>query len=236
MGTTLLPPPVNTEVPSHEISPSDIDIVGGGGPVEPGEPVEKWYGDGEPNRDPRATPLSAYHALTFFAIVTIVMLFAAMTAILEGRWVDSEDWVSVSLPHILYLNTFILPLSSFAIEMARRALRKKTSRQCSHWLGVTLLLGLAFVGGQLCAWRELVARGFYLASNPGSFFIYMITGTHALHVLGGITLLAFVALFLSRWKQDAKKKTAVAVVAFYWHFMDALWIYLLALLFVTVQR
>lgn len=217
MATTLIPPPVETELPL-----SDDNIIGGGdGPREPELP---------------ATPLSVYGAITFWAIVSIVMLFSALTVIVRARWVGSDDWISVPLPHVLYWNTAILLVSSLTIELARISLRKKKSKDCIRWLVATLILGLAFLAGQIVAWRELVNEGLYLASNPGSFFIYVISGTHGLHLAGGIAALAFVAVFFNRWSQNAKQQVAVGVVAIYWHFMDGLWLYVLALLFVTIQR
>jgi cytochrome c oxidase subunit 3 len=101
---------------------------------------------------------------------------------------------------------------------------------------VTLLLSVAFLGGQIVAWQELGLQGLHFASNPGSFFFYLMTGTHGLHLLAGIVALTSVSFFLSRSTHKVKQRTAMDVVAFYWHFMDGLWLYLLALLFTTIQR
>ena len=163
-------------------------------------------------------------------------LFATLTCVLELRWVHSKHWVSIPLPHILYANTAVLLLSSLTIEFARSSLRADRSERCIRWIFATLLLGLAFVGGQIVAWRELIFRGLYLASNPGSFFIYLITATHGLHLLGGIIGLASVGFFLSRLTRKVRQQTAVDAIALYWHFMDGLWVYLLTLLFITIQQ
>jgi cytochrome c oxidase subunit 3 len=219
---------VETELPL-----SDDNIIGGGdGPREPDDDARR------PEREPElpATPLSVYRTITLWAIVSIVMLFSALTVVVRARWVGSDDWISVPLPHVLYWNTAILLVSSVTIELARLSLRNKESKNCTRWLVATLILGLAFLAGQIVAWRELVNEGLYLASNPGSFFIYVISGTHGLHLAGGIAALAFVAVFFNRWSQNAKQQVAVRVVAIYWHFMDGLWLYVLALLFVTIQR
>jgi len=80
----------------------------------------------------------------------------------------------------------------------------------------------------LIAWRELASRGVYLATNPSSSFFYLLTGAHGLHLLGGIVALFYVAL---RARQLAPaKRVVVEVTAVYWHFMDALWIYIVLLL------
>jgi len=239
MATTLLPPPIEQE-PAVEREPSILDggIIGnGGGPRDPDDDRHR-----DPDRDPepdpgvRSTPLSAYRTATSWAIGSVVMVFSTLTFIVKARWSGSDDWVSVALPHVLYLDTAILLVSSVTIEFARSALQKRGSRGCVRWLFVTLGLGLAFLAGQIVAWRDLVTRGLYLGSNPGSFFIYMISATHGIHLLGGIAALAVIGLLFHRWKQKRKQETAVSAIALYWHFMDALWIYLLVLLFITIQR
>jgi cytochrome c oxidase subunit 3 len=228
MPTTSIP-----SVVKPEPIPDDSIIGGGGGPREPDGDLHH-----EPERgpEPLVTPLSAYRTITLWIIVSVVMLFSTLTVLVKARWVNSADWISVELPHVLYFNTAILILSSLTIELARRSLRTKRSRNCIRWIFATLLLGIAFLSGQIMAWRELVLRGLYLASNPGSFFIYLISGAHALHLLGGIAALAFIAIFFNRWGKGAKQETAVSVIALYWHFMDGLWIYLLILLFVAIQK
>jgi cytochrome c oxidase subunit 3 len=100
------------------------------------------------------------------------------------------------------------------------------------WLVATLLLGAGFLFGQFVAWRGLAARGIYLATNPSSSFFYLLTATHALHLLGGIIGLACVTAIT--WKKLAPGgRTGVGVTAIYWHFMDGLWIYILLLLLIV---
>ncbi len=232
MATVLLPPDI--EQVELERPVSDDGIIGGSGP--PQQPDDDPHNNPEGYPDPNVTPLSAYRLATSWLMVSVVMLFSALTFLVKQRWATSDDWVSVALPHVLYANTGILLMSSLTLELARRALKRDQSRSCANWLCATLILGLAFLGGQFVAWQELVSRGLYLASNPGSFFIYFISGTHGVHLLGGIGVLTFVVIFFKRWKHKRKQETAVSAIALYWHFMDALWIYLLVLLFITVQK
>lgn len=228
---TVRPPTIETEP-----GPSDTEISGaGGGPSGPSDWGDDPHGRPENYPDPYATPLSVYRAITFWVIASVVVLFAALTVIVKSRWADSDDWFSVSLPHILYLNTAILLASSVTIEMARASLRANVLKNCVRWMVATLALGLVFLGGQIAAWEELVREGLSLGANPGSFFIYVISGTHGAHLLGGIVALSIVSMLFRRWRA-AKQEIAVNALALYWHFMDGLWIYLLALLFITIQR
>lgn len=115
-------------------------------------------------------------------------------------------------------------------EFQWRALTAGRGEAFAQWLYATLVLGLAFIGGQLLAWRELVARGVYLSTNPSSSFFYLLTSAHGIHLLGGIGGLIYLVLRARRIVSAAKQRTIVEIAALYWHFMDGLWIYLLLLL------
>jgi cytochrome c oxidase subunit III len=217
------------EAPESDVSPSDNMGNGiGGVPDDPD--------DHENSHPDRIAPQSEYRLITILAIVWIVALFTTLTLVLESRWAGSRDWFSIALPRVAYASTAVLLLSSLSVEFARCSLRRGGGRRSARWIFVALLLGLAFLSGQMLAWRELGSRGMHFASNPGSFFIYLLTGTHALHLLAGIGALASVGFFLGRPAPKVRHQTALDVVALYWHFIDALWLYLLALLFVTIQR
>ena len=101
----------------------------------------------------------------------------------------------------------------------------------TFWFYLTLGLGLLFVAGQYIAWQQLRREGLYLATNPSSSFFYVLTVTHALHVLGG---LGGLVLIITRLQRLTLKKSTLNAVSRYWHFMDALWIYLLCLLWFTI--
>src|SRR5258707_15752321 len=156
-------------------------------------------------------------------IFAIIMSFAALTSALLVRQ-GSGEWSHIVLPSILYANTAALLLSSFSMEMSRRALAR--SAGVTSWLAITLLLGLSFVAGQYLAWRHLAAQGLYLATNPNSSFLYVFTGMHALHLLGGIAVLAYL---LGRviGGHTSLRHHLLDNTAVYWHFMGGLWLYLL---------
>ncbi len=168
-------------------------------------------------------------------LAAIAMTFAALTSALIVRRGSGNDWNSILLPPILYLNTAILVLSSVTLEGARRRVagfirhEGATRMQALGWLSATFALGLCFVAGQYIAWLQLRAEGLYLASNPNSSFFYVLTAVHALHVLGGLGGLGRVIVLLAPAAPILRKSTLDAT-SYYWHFMGALWIYLLAIL------
>src|SRR6266478_3557683 len=150
------------------------------------------------------------------ALTPILMVFVSFTSAYIVRQglptLDPQtnllvkDWIPVTLPALLLVNTFVLLLSSVGMELARRQFRGEavlasagTASEVSSgeqnkipWLAMTLVLGLLFLFGQWTAWRQLAASGFYVSSTPSSSFVYLLTGTHAVHLMGGVLAL-FVA-------------------------------------------
>jgi cytochrome c oxidase subunit 3 len=168
------------------------------------------------------------------AIAAVLMLFTSLTSAYIVRAASSDDWKPMATPRILLFSTALILISSGTLEAARRKLRAKLERAYFQWLGVTVLLGTAFLISQTLAWRQLARQGIYLASNPFSSFFYLLTVTHALHLLGGLLALIYLRIraFRWQWKESVvNNRAAVEAVALYWHVMDALWIYLFLLLF-----
>ena len=170
-------------------------------------------------------------------LFAITMMFAAFSRALFVRKGSSADWRTFTLPSILYFNTVLLLVSSVALEVSRRRVAtfmggQKTQVQSpARWLYITLFLGLLFVAGQYVAWSQLRAEGLYLATNPSSSFFYVLTATHALHVLGGLGGLIYVIRKLSK---SALRRSQLVATARYWHFMGILWLYLLLLLWMKL--
>jgi len=170
-------------------------------------------------------------------LASITMSFAAFTSALIVRQGAAPDWRHLTLPRILYLNTLVLLASSVALEVARRRVgafmsgRRDQTANPARWLYVTLFLGLLFVAGQYVAWMQLHARGLFLATNPNSAFFYVLTAIHALHVSGGLGGLARV---IRRLHKSILRKSTLDATSHYWHFMDALWVYLLLLLWMKL--
>src|SRR5438552_15900272 len=100
----------------------------------------------------------------------------------------------------------------------------------ARWLYITLFLGLLFVAGQYVAWSQLRAEGLYLPTNPRSSFFYVLTATHALHVLGGLGGLVYVIRKLSK---SALRRSQLVATARYCHYLRLLWPYLIGPLWIV---
>ncbi|MDA2934511.1 heme-copper oxidase subunit III [Acidobacteria bacterium AH-259-D05] len=173
-------------------------------------------------------PDRRYYTGMFMGLAAILMLFAAFTSALVVRKGLSDDWQATALPGILWPNTVLLLASSFTLEKARRCYEIQARFQ--RWWWVTTALGVTFLAGQLLAWQQLVAGGVYVNTNPSSSFFYLLTGTHGVHLLGGVIALLYLAWKVRRRNLNTPGATIVGVTALYWHFMDGLWLYLFVLL------
>ncbi|GAC1438227.1 MAG: hypothetical protein NVS1B11_23940 [Terriglobales bacterium] len=165
-------------------------------------------------------------------LAAITMSFAAFTSALIVRQGASPDWRHITLPSILYFNTFVLLASTATLEVGRRRIASymgglRNGTAPAVWLYVTLVLGMVFVAGQYVAWLQLKSQGLYLATNPSSSFFYVLTAAHALHVFGGLGGLLRVIRKLGK---GMLRKSTLDATSYYWHFMDVLWLYLLMLL------
>ncbi|MGO9210733.1 MAG: heme-copper oxidase subunit III [Terriglobales bacterium] len=220
-------------------------------------PRDGGWGGGRP--DDHRDRLRRYRIGMFFALTAVVMLFVSFTSAYivrqgVGTWSDASaryvtDWQPISLPPILWINTVILLLSSFTLAMAQRTLSRKLrtaprggtltmpepmlivdGRRSIPWLGITVVLGAGFLVGQLLAWEQLRRLGIFVSTNPSSSFFYVLTGTHGIHLLGGVLALGYAGMTSLLRKPLATRFLVVDVTALYWHFMDFLWIYIFALL------
>src|SRR6266699_5476929 len=223
--------PGTTATPDIELIVEDIGGGGSGPPPPPGGGDDGDDGSEERHRRNKPSPSpKRYSTAIAIGIVSILMFFMALASAFIVLRRGSELWVTVRLPRILWANTCILLASSFTLESARRRLfLADASGFRKFWL-TTTVLGFVFVAGQLIAWRQLVAQGVYIASNQASSFFYIFTGAHAVHLLGGVGALLYVS-FRRFEKTKISLPTAAEIASYYWHFMDGLWIFLLALLY-----
>src|SRR5208282_6725634 len=104
------------------------------------------FGDcgGDDSRGEYRVPERTYRLGMCFALTGIVMLFAAFTSALVVRKGMSFDWVSFSVPPVMWLNTFLLMASSATLELSRRSLSAGSANEFIRWLSATVVLGLAF--------------------------------------------------------------------------------------------
>jgi cytochrome c oxidase subunit III len=227
--------------------PIDREPFGGGG--------GGGGGRGDDNLPNYTRTLFRYRAALIVIVVSVAVLFTSTTVIFTARkWGGGHfdpmtgavvpDWRPVPLPiQLLLLNTAVLLLSSVAAEKARRAAVLDSilvpatripgivpeRERATPWVYVTALLGLTFLAGQWMAWQNMHHHGIFLATGPASTFVFFLTGAHAVHLAGGILVLLFALVHQTRRDAVQSRRITLDVTAFYWHFMGALWIYILVL-------
>jgi cytochrome c oxidase subunit III len=201
--------------------------------------------------------LRRYRMLIAFGLTSVVMIFVAFTTAYVvrkaggGIWdpVHNEyasDWVPTTLPvTILLANTLVLLISSMTLEVARRRAAEDVvlgpiadipgirvgENRSLPWVWATIALGLVFLGGQYLAWRRLSLSHINIETNISSSFFFILTGVHAVHLLGGILALLYAGLTAWLLRPPETRRIVIDVTAWYWHFMGVLWIYVFALLY-----
>jgi cytochrome c oxidase subunit 3 len=198
-----------------------------GGP--PPNEFDDFNGGGGDNHDDRGA--SRRNSLTGLIVLMCasVMTFSAFISAVVVRRGLGTDWRHLPLPEIFWWNTGVLILSSIILDIARRQLRKG-NRVAFNWTWLAgTLLGVGFLAGQVIGWEQLVRDGFYMHGNSSSAFFYILTWAHASHAIAGLLALLYVAIQAFRFRLGPAKRTVVTVSVVFWHFLDVLWLILMAL-------
>lgn len=182
-----------------------------------------------PEKENTYTGIPTPKIILWIAIVSMIMLFAGLTSGYIVRQSEG-NWVHFELPGIFFLSTAFIMLSSGSMHFAYRSIKKNEKNNLLTGLIITLGLGLAFSFTQFMAWTELVKEKIFFVGNPSGSFLYVITGLHLAHLVGGIIYLVSVITRALRQKFDSTNYLPVQLCMIYWHFLDILWIYLFVFL------
>ncbi len=164
----------------------------------------------------------------WLGMASMTMMFIGFTSAVIVKEA-AGNWLDFKLPSIFFISTITILLSSITLEAAYKGFMNGKEKIYKWMLVLTFILGIAFVALQVNGWNALFSIGVDLKGNPAGSFLYLITGVHAAHVLGGIAAL-FVAIFHAftlKYKVTERRKNRFQLVIHYWHFVDLLWIYLL---------
>ena len=170
----------------------------------------------------------------WIAMASITMMFGAFTSAFIVRRA-AGNWVEFNLPNIFYVSTIVLLLSSITLHSSYKAFVAEQWAKYRSLLIVSFLLGLGFVVLQYLGWQELFSIGIDLKGNPSGSFLYMLTGVHVLHIIGGLAalIIALINAYSLKLKVTAKRKLNFELTLQYWHFVDLLWVYLLVFLLLS---
>jgi cytochrome c oxidase subunit III len=199
---------------------------GQGGP--PPTEFDDFHGGGGDPEDRGASRRNSLTGIVVLMCASVMTFCSLVSAVIVRRGLGT-DWRHVPLPRIFWWNTGLLILSSVLLDSARRRIRTNDRVAFNWlWLGGTLL-GLGFLAGQVIGWEQLVSLGFYMRGNISSSFFYILTWAHATHAIAGLIALVYVAVQAFRFRLGPAKRTVVTVSVVFWHFLDVLWLALMAL-------
>ena len=167
------------------------------------------------------------HKFTLWvALGSIIMMFAGLTSAYVVKR-DQPGWTTFSIPKAFWYSTGIMLFSSLSIQMALKAFKEREMIRYRNLLTTTAVMGVFFVMCQWVGFREIWSSGITLRGSGGGQFLYVIAGLHAVHVLGGVIALLYMAAKSYLSKIRSYDSVPVELMSTYWHFVDLLWIYLL---------
>ena len=169
----------------------------------------------------------------YVLMAVIGVLFSLFSVAYIGRMAYG-DWRILPEPTLLWFNTGVIMLSSFAFSRATINARKSDIKRTREYLLLAGVLTFGFIIGQLFVWRELVSFGYFVSTNPSYAFFYLLTALHILHLFGGL-----IAWLVVTYKSFVPQKEAsdfplkVNLCAIYWHFLLIVWTLLFVMLLLT---
>ena len=167
---------------------------------------------------------------TFLAVATSI--FALFISAYTLR-MDEPDWRPLTEPNLLWFNTALLVLASIAYHWTRNAAISGLTEKLKPGLAISGLLTIMFLGGQLIAWQELMAGGYYVSYNPANAFFYLLTAVHGIHLLGGLWVWARSTIKVWTGAEADSVRLSIELCTVYWHFLLLVWIVLFGMLLST---
>jgi cytochrome c oxidase subunit 3 len=185
-------------------------------------PVENVDGEG-------ALPLPRVKVGLGVFLAVATSLFALLISAYHMRMMEA-DWIRLALPRVLWLNTAVLILSSVAMQWTRAAARQGQIDGVRTGLIAAGVFTFSFLAGQLWAWQQLNASGYFVAANPANAFFYLLTALHGLHLLGGLWVWGKTTAKVFRGVEVGKVRLSVELCTVYWHYLLLVWLVLFAVL------
>ena len=180
---------------------------------------------------------NGYMMMLAFLIASISILFLTLTLtyLFSKNWADNI--LNLKIPPVFYIDTLILVMGSVALFMSMKSFDKDDANGYKLWLYISLLSGVCFLFGQIAGWYALSNTGFGLTEHRSGAFLYVISGIHAAHIIGGVAFLVMIFLNASKklkdpalavvYFTDPVPKARLKLANYYWHFLGAVWLYLL---------
>ncbi|MGI9248907.1 MAG: cytochrome c oxidase subunit 3 [Woeseiaceae bacterium] len=172
--------------------------------------------------------------IALLTLLAVVSSFFALILSAYALRMELGDWVPLSEPQLLWMNTAMLILASIVFQWTRNAAVNGRRSRLTPGLLLTGVLTTGFIIGQLIAWQQLQAAGQLITSNPANAFFYFLTGAHAVHIAGGMYVWARATARVVLGSGDgAAIRRSIELCTIYWHFLLLVWLVLFGLLLST---
>jgi cytochrome c oxidase subunit 3 len=177
------------------------------------------------NRNFKLKSVNAKKFALWLFIVSICMLFAGLTSAYIVKKSDGR-WLQFDMPDMFLYSTLVLVLSSIAMHWTYLKAKDNSLKAVKIGITATAAIAVVFFYMQYLSWVELVAQDVFLVVNPSGSFVYIFSGLHLAHLIGGLVFLLVVFLDTMNYKVHSKSMLAIEMCTTYWHFLGGLWIYL----------
>ena len=177
------------------------------------------------NRNFKLKSVNAKKFALWLFIVSICMLFAGLTSAYIVKKSDGR-WLQFDMPDMFLYSTLVLFLSSIAMHWTYLKAKDNSLKAVKIGITATAAIAVVFFYMQYLSWVELVAQDVFLVGNPSGSFVYIFSGLHLAHLIGGLVFLLVVFLDTINYKVHSKSMLAIEMCTTYWHFLGGLWIYL----------
>jgi cytochrome c oxidase subunit 3 len=164
----------------------------------------------------------------FMAVVT--SLFSLFLTAYTMRMHHAVGWCHLTIPPLLYVNSFLLLIASVAMQLASVMASRGKRRFAQNALIAGGALTIAFLAGQLLAWQAVGPSLYFIQGSPAIAFFYVLTTVHGLHLLGGLYVLGRASLRFAHGAELIDLRQSLSLCAVYWHFLLIVWLAVFAVL------
>ena len=173
-------------------------------------------------------------SMMWFAMISMFMTFAGLTSayIVSNQ---RADWIeNFKFPQEFYFSLAVIFLSSLCFALASKFIKNEKRQMATFMLLATFIMGILFVFLQLKGFGKIIDQGYYPTGSESTIttsFIYAIVFVHLLHIFGGLVVLLVTFYNHLREKYTKENYLGITLAGLYWHFVDALWVYLFCFLY-----
>jgi cytochrome c oxidase subunit 3 len=170
--------------------------------------------------------------MLYLAMVGSALLFLFLILVFITKESRNQD-IPLKIPGVFWVSTWVILTSSATLYWANKAFRQERFRSYRLNIFLTLLAGIAFIILQGLGWRKMMLLGITMSNNTGGMFIYILSGLHIFHTIGGLIALAsankdafqrmnYVDSYV--YSVNPPNQLKIRLITLYWHFIDILWI------------